>query len=179
MGVLLPCTIIGESMSVTPKTILKNLDLIISGFFLSITVLVVIVNVGLRYLFQGGLFWAEEVATTSFIWSVFVGSAAAYRYKMHIGIDMVSRIGPPIWRKLVAVFVDIMMFVINAYIVYLSVLFIGANELKRTPVLDIPAIYVNSALTVGFSLMAAYALFFFYRDVRKLFRSEEEGIGEV
>ncbi|MBC16843.1 MAG: C4-dicarboxylate ABC transporter permease [Desulfovibrio sp.] len=166
-------------MSVTPKTILKNLDLIISGFFLSITVLVVIVNVGLRYLFQGGLFWAEEVATTSFIWSVFVGSAAAYRYKMHIGIDMVSRIGPPIWRKLVAVFVDIMMFVINAYIVYLSVLYIRANELKRTPVLDIPAIYVNFALTVGFSLMAAYALFFLYRDVRKLFRSEEEGIGEV
>lgn len=168
-------------MSVTPKTILKNLDLIVSGFFLSITVLVVIVNVGLRYLFQGGLFWAEEVATTSFIWSVFVGSAAAYRYNMHIGIDLMSRIGPPIWRKFTAVLIDFMMFVINAYIVYLSVLFTMANKLKRTPVLDVPALYVNLALTVGFSLMSVYALVFLYQDTCKLFRKEEglEGVGEL
>lgn len=158
----------------TPKQILCNFDLILSGFFLCITVLVVIVNVALRYLFQGGIFWAEEVATTSFIWSVFVGSAAAYRYKMHIGIDLVSKLGPPAWRCFIAVLIDIMMLVINGYIVYLSIIFINANSLKRTPVLDIPALYVNSALTVGFSLMVLYALGFLYRDIRILFSSQKK-----
>lgn len=158
------------------KFIFKNFDLLLSGFFLCITVGVVIVNVGLRYLFQGGLFWAEEVATTAFIWSVFVGSAAAYRYKMHIGIDMISKVGPRIWRRFIAVVIDIMMFIINGYIVYLSVFYIQANKLKRTPVLDIPAIYVNLALTVGFSLMAVYALAFLYQDLGKLFgKQAEEG----
>ncbi|UZP66681.1 TRAP transporter small permease [Desulfovibrio mangrovi] len=160
-------------MSITPKTLFKNFDLIISGFFLCITVLVVIVNVLLRYLFQGGLFWAEEVATTAFIWSVFVGAAAAYRYKMHIGIDFVTKLGPRPWRALLAVIIDGLMVVINGYIVYLSTLFIQANQLKRTPVLDVPAIYVNTALTVGFALMTIYALSFLLRDIRKLFGAQE------
>jgi TRAP-type C4-dicarboxylate transport system permease small subunit len=156
-------------MTNTPKQLLSNLDLIFSGFFLCITVLVVIVNVALRYLSLGGIFWAEEVATTSFIWSIFIGSAAAYRYKMHIGIDFVTQFGPASFRNFVAVIIDLLMFVINGYIVYLSILFINSNKLKRTPVLDIPAFYVNLALTVGFSLMVVYALGFLYRDVRKCF----------
>ena len=161
-------------MSTTPKQFFSNFDLILSGFFLCITVLVVIVNVALRYLFHGGIFWAEEVATTSFIWSVFIGSAAAYRYKMHIGIDLVSKFGPETWRSLIAVVIDVMMLVINGYIVYLSILFTHENKLKRTPVLDIPALYVNLALTVGFSLMVLYALGYLYRDIRTLFSSQND-----
>lgn len=161
-------------MSITPKQILSNLDLIVSSFFLCITVLVVIVNVALRYLSLGGIFWAEEVATTSFIWSVFIGSAAAYRYKMHIGIDFISRFGPLPLRRGIAVVIDGLMLVINGYIVYLSIFFINANKLKRTPVLDIPAFYVNLALTVGFSLMVLYALNFLYRDLRTLFGGQSE-----
>ena len=159
-------------MPITPKQLFSNFDLILSGFFLCVTVLVVIINVALRYLSHGGIFWAEEVATTSFIWSVFVGSAAAYRYKMHIGIDLVSKFGPATWRSFIAVVIDMMMLVINGYIVYLSIFFINANRLKRTPVLDIPALYVNLALTVGFTLMVIYALGFLYRDLSKLFSSQ-------
>lgn len=155
-------------MSTTPKQVLCNFDLVLSGFFLCITVLVVIVNVALRYLFHGGLFWAEEVSTTCFIWSVFVGAAAAYRYKMHIGIDFITRLGPAPLRAFIAVVIDSLMLVINGYIVYLSFLFIQANSLKRTPVLDLPALYVNLALSVGFTLMTIYALFFLYQDLRKL-----------
>jgi len=162
-----------HAMSSTLKTLLRNFDLVLAGFFLCITVLVVIVNVALRYLFHGGLFWAEEVATSSFIWSVFVGTAAAYRYKMHIGIDIVTKIGPQAWRAFTTVVIDFLMLIINGYIVYLSIFFIQSNKLKRTPVLDIPALYVNLALTVGFSLMTIYALSFLYRDIRILFRTRE------
>ena len=158
-------------MTTNLKKLLGNLDIVMSGFFLCITVLVVIVNVALRYLFHGGLFWAEEVATTSFIWCVFIGAAAAYRYKMHIGIDFISKFGPRSWRMAIAVVIDFMMLVINGYIVYLSILFIQANKLKRTPVLDIPAFYVNLALTVGFTLLALYALVFLFRDLHKLIAS--------
>ena len=48
------------------------------------------------------------------------------------------------------------------------------NKLKRTPVLDIPAFYVNLALTVGFTLMTTYALFFLYRDFCKLIGMQEK-----
>ena len=163
-----------DALTTTSKTLIRNFDLVLAGFFLCITVLVVIVNVALRYLFHGGLFWAEEVATSSFIWSVFVGAAAAYRYKMHIGIDIVTKIGPQPWRAFIAVIIDSMMLIINGYIVYLSIFFIQSNKLKRTPVLDIPAFYVNLALTVGFALITVYALVFLYRDIRKLLSTQQD-----
>ncbi len=171
--------LLSGAMWTKSKELLGNLDIVVSGFFLCITVAVVIVNVGLRYLANGGLFWAEEVATTSFIWCVFIGAAAAYRYKMHIGIDFISKFGPRPWRASIAVVIDCLMLLINCYIVYLSIHFIQANKLKRTPVLDIPAYYVNLALTAGFSLLALYALIFLYRDIRKLLGAADVPQSEV
>lgn len=151
------------------KQLLRNFEIIVSGFFLCITVLVVIVNVAMRYLLNSGLFWAEEVATTCFIWSVFIGAAAAYKHKMHIGIELITRFGPVTLQRTLTVLIDSMMVTINGYIVYLSYLFIQSNTLKRTPVLDIPAIYVNSALSIGFTLITLHALRFLYRDLCLLF----------
>ncbi len=87
---------------------------------------------------------------------------------MHIGIDFITKIGPRSWRGFLAVIIDLLMLAINGYIVYLSIFFIFANKLKRTPVLDLPALYVNLALTTGFTLMTAYALFFLCRDIFRL-----------
>ena len=91
----------------------------------------------------------EEVATTCFIWSIFIGAAAAYKYKIHIGIDLITKLFPEKAREIVSIIINVLMFIINGYITYLSTLFIRANSLKRTPVLDVPAIYVNLAITVG------------------------------
>ncbi|MFV0422646.1 TRAP transporter small permease [Oleidesulfovibrio sp.] len=155
------------------QALIRDIDIYLSGAFLSLTVLVVIVNVILRYLFQGGLFWVEEVATTSFIWSVFLGSSAAYRYNMHIGIDLITKLFPRHIQQLVAIAVTLLMTVINGYVVYLSLLFIQANSLKRTPVLDVPAIYVNVAITVGFGLITFHTLRFLVRDVREFLASRQ------
>lgn len=151
------------------KKFLRDFEIVFSGFFLMITISVVILNVILRYLFQSGFFWVEEVATTSFIWSVFIGAAAAYKYKMHIGIDIITKLFPERVRELISIIINFLMIVINGYICYLSTLFIQANRLKRTPVLDIPALYVNMAITVGFGLMTIHALQFLIQEARLFF----------
>ena len=138
----------------------KNFEVILSACFLSITVGVVILNVILRYVFDGGLFWIEEVATTAFIWSVFIGSAAAYKLKMHIGIDLITKLFPEKIREIISSVINILMTVINGYVCYLSILMINANKLKRTPVLDVPAMYINLAITVGFGLMTIHSIQF-------------------
>ena len=153
------------------KNNLKNIEVILSGFFLSVTVIVVIINVILRYLFKGGLYWVEEVATTSFIWSVFIGAAAAYKYKMHIVIDLITALFPERIRELISIIINALMILINGYIFYLSTLFIRANSLKRTPVLDIPAMYVNLAISAGFGRMTLHAIQFLYSETRLFFGS--------
>src|SRR6056297_3728765 len=117
--------------------LLFNAEEIVSAAFLSVTVSVVIINVIRRYGFRSGLFWVEEVATTAFIWSIFVGAAAVYKRKMHIGIDLITRLFPESVRRIIVVVIDLMMITINSYVCYLSVLIIQSNRLKTTPVLNI------------------------------------------
>lgn len=156
------------------KLVMGNFEVALSAAFLSITVLVVIINVILRYLFRSGLFWVEEVATVSFIWSVFIGAAAAYRHKMHIGIDLITGLFPERVRELISIVINFLMVVINGYIVYLSILFIQANRLKRTPVLDVSAVYVNAAITVGFGLMTVHAIQFLFAEAKLFFGSRRK-----
>lgn len=157
------------------KSIPKDGEVILSACFLTITVAVVVLNVILRYLFQSGLFWVEEVATTCFIWSVFIGAAAAYRHKMHIGIDLITKLFPQKTRDIISIVISVLMVLINGYITYLSTLFIQQNRLKRTPVLDIPALYVNLAITVGFSLITIHAIAFVIRETKDLRNISTEG----
>lgn len=151
------------------KRILQDFEVMLSGLFLSVTVIVVIVNVILRFFFQGGLFWVEEVATTCFIWSVFIGASAAYKYKMHIGIDLITKLFPERGREFVSILINLLMVFINGYITYLSTVLIQANTLKRTPVLDIPSAYVNLAITVGFGLITIHSIQFLIVEARLFF----------
>ncbi|HCS37494.1 MAG TPA: TRAP transporter small permease [Sphaerochaeta sp.] len=152
----------------------KNLEVILSACFLSITVGVVILNVILRYVFDGGLFWIEEVATTAFLWSVFIGSAAAYKRKMHIGIDLITKLFPERVREVISSVINVLMAVINGYVCYLSILMINANKLKRTPVLDVPAMYINLAITVGFGLMTIHSIQFLITEGILLVRGRRD-----
>lgn len=153
-------------MNKTLKGILFNTEEIVSAAFLSVTVSVVIINVVMRYGFSSGIFWVEEIATTAFIWSVFVGAAAVYKRKMHIGIDLITQLFPESVRRIIVVAIDLMMITINGYVCYLSVLMMLSNRLKTTPVLNIPSMYVNMSITVGFGLIMLHAIYFFYQDVK-------------
>ena len=86
---------------ITLKTILTNLDAIITGLTLSICVVLVNANVIMRYFFNSPIHWAEEVVTSLFVWTVFIGSAYAYRKHSHLGVDILVNILPDKIRKVV------------------------------------------------------------------------------
>ena len=57
------------------KKVLKNLDAYIAGAMMIVTIVLVIVNVITRKLFNYIIVWSEEVATSCFVYSVFIGAA--------------------------------------------------------------------------------------------------------
>lgn len=144
----------------------KNIEEIISCFFIMITVVVVIMNVILRYGFNVGLYWAEEVATTSFVWSVFIGASACYKRNMHIGIDMIKELFPVKAQRIIDLIVHFLLLLINGYITYLSFIFIQQSAEKRTAVLGMPASYVSASLLIGFGLMGIHSLIFIINDLK-------------
>lgn len=146
------------------KFILKYFEELVSGIFLSITVLVVVLNVILRYIFNTGLIWVSEVSTACFVWAVFVGAAAAYKHKMHIGIDLFLKIFPDKFQLLINLIIDLFMIFISGYISYLSIIFIQNSYKKITPILGISSAYISFSLSVGFSLICFYSIKFFIKD---------------
>ena len=97
---------------------------------------------------------------------------------MHIGIDLITKLFPERAREMVSIIINFLMAVINGYICYLSVLLIQANKLKRTPVLDIPSIYVNLAITIGFGLMTIHSVQFLVRESRLFFGKSKTSVSQ-
>lgn len=145
---------------------IKNFEEIISGIFLSVTVLVVILNVILRYIFNYTLVFSSEIATSCFVWSVFVGSAGAYKHKMHIGIDIIVKLFPKKVEQTITLVTSFLMSAISGYIVYLSVIFIQESYTKLTPVLGLSSAYVSSSVFFGFLLIFCYSLKDFYMRIK-------------
>ncbi len=53
-------------------------------------VVLVSMQVMLRYIFGTGVFWAEEFVRYAYIWLIFFGSVIAIRQNAHIGLDLVT-----------------------------------------------------------------------------------------
>lgn len=150
------------------KSILASFEEVLAGAFLLVMVLIVIINVFLRYFSDLSIFWAEEVATICFVWGVFIGAAASYKHKMDIGIDFflnkISERLRPIFRLLATS----VLLLINGYIFAISIIFTGIAIDKPTAVLGVSSAVVNSALILAFGLISFHSLRFWWRDALAL-----------
>ncbi|MDR1709489.1 MAG: TRAP transporter small permease [Candidatus Accumulibacter sp.] len=71
---------------------------ILMAVFLTVMIVLVFMNVILRYVFSSGFAWSEEVARLCFIYLVYLGSIGAMRDNQHLIIDsLLTRI--PVWAQ--------------------------------------------------------------------------------
>ena len=156
------------------KKLFGNFEEIVAGFFLIITVSSVVLNVFGRSIGLGTISTSEEIATISFVWSVYIGAVACYKRKMHIGVDMLVQMFSKKGRNIFAIFLDIFLVVVNLVILYLCVIFIMNSQEKPTPVLGISSNYLNMALLISFFLITVHSVIFLFQDIKKLKKVGEE-----
>jgi TRAP-type C4-dicarboxylate transport system permease small subunit len=68
-------------------TALRRVELALGCVALSLIVVLIVVQVAMRYLLNRPIVWAEDVATFLFIWSVFLGAAVGLKDLRHIRIE--------------------------------------------------------------------------------------------
>ncbi len=147
------------------KNIFSNLEEIFASLFLIVTTVLVLLNVFLRYFLKTGIYWTEEVATGCFVWSIFLGSAAGYKRRMHVGVDfLVNKLQGKL-KKIIRICIDIVLLFINIYITYISVLYIQISYTKPTPVLGISTVFISASILVSFTLMSVYSIKFLINDI--------------
>ncbi len=147
------------------KFILQNLEDIVAAVFISVTTILVIINIILRYIFNSGLVWSEEVATGCFVWSVFIGAVAVFKHRGHVGVDLVVKRLPKAIRRGVTLLTDVILVVLNGYMAYLSVLYIQTSYTKMTPVMGVSSAYISSSVLIAFVLMTVYSVKFVIEDL--------------
>ena len=135
------------------------IDDLISCTFLSFTIIIVILNVGMRYFFNSPIKSAEEIATICFIWAVFVGGASCYRKKMHMGIDILTQSLPEKFK---------IVMLMNGTFFCLSLKFTIISRVKPTAVLGISSMYVNSSLIIGFGLIFVYSILEIFKNIKTI-----------
>jgi len=140
------------------RFIRENPEEFIASVLIVITTLLVLLNVFVRYFLNSGIYWSEEVATSCFVWSIFVGAAGAYRTGAMLGIDLLVNKIPAGPQKVVKIIVQFILLVINAYILYLSIIYIGKTKAIATSVLGVSSAWVSLSLVVGFGLTTLYTL---------------------
>ena len=155
--------------------ILRNLDAWFAGAMFAVTLSIVVINVFSRYFFSYMIPWGEEVATTCFVYTTFVGAAWCLRTRRHVGVDLLVEKLPGIPKKVLLVITDLIILATNAYITYLSVIYLLSSKVKTMPILKISSVWLNGALVAGFGLMALYSLAGLCRNLRPE-KNEEAGI---
>jgi TRAP-type transport system small permease protein len=134
---------------------------------LSIMSILVFGNVVMRYIFNTGITWSEEVARFLFVWLVFLGAIGALKDNQHLGVDLLVKKLSPGLRK-------IFFLISNGIVLYvLWLVFQGSwkitmlNTNAYSPALGIPMSYVFSA---GIVLAVGMALIIFNKLYQAFFR---------
>jgi len=176
------------------KRIFTNLDAVICGTTLTICVILVNLNVIFRYFLNNPIHWTDEVVTSLFIWTVFMGSAYAHRKHAHLGVDIVVNLIHGVPRKIIEFVMDILQILVLVLLTYISaqyvcnliwkrgivfqnvdgaLKYVGQIKYTLTDTLRIPKWYTGIAVPIGFGLSLIYAIYFFLRDRLHVIKPKE------
>lgn len=154
------------------KNFEKDFELYIGSFFLSITSIIVIINVFTRYFLNFTYHWAEEIAVGAFVWTIFLGFANAYRKNGLIGVEVLMAILPKKGRTVVEFFTSIIITVLSSIMFYFSYKYV-AGSTKITAALEVSYKYIYASIVIAFALITIYSIYFSIKSFKKIFLNED------
>ena len=139
-------------------TVQTGFALVVDRILETICVLLMLVAVSvsclqvvLRYGFNSGLPWPEEIATWMFCWAVFLGMAIATGRDAHISIDVLIRALPPRGQDLLGLFNRVVMAAASIMLVVHGWDY-ASRTISASPALQWPVKYFFLAVPVGGAL---------------------------
>lgn len=139
------------------KILAKVENTIIVGALLS-SVLALMVNIVLRYIFKSGLIWAEEYARFAIVWLTFIGASVVIREGEHLSVGIVMEL---LKNRKAKVFVEktgiLLALLFSVFlIVFGGQLTVESYKLGQvSPSLQLPMWTVYSAVPMG-GLLTSY-----------------------
>lgn len=119
-----------------------------------------------RYLLRYSVRGIDEIVVLCFTWTVFLGASACYKRNMHYGIDVLINALPVKGKRVLILFIHILLLILFCYLAYLSAdLALSVQGRRVTSYYNISYFWVDLPAAVGFSLMALSSLRFISKDL--------------
>ena len=130
------------------------------GIMFLIAVVINIVNVVGRYVFNSPIFWAEEVLVFMVIWMIFLMAGSVTYRGAHLNMDLVYSILPRAWKRAVNVAVAAALIVCPLFVAYQAAKIVALQYRTNgvTAGTEIPLVIPTSALVFGFCFIALAAI---------------------
>ena len=119
------------------KLLLKGMEWLLICIFGTMVILV-FGNVVLRYGFNYGIIFSEEVSRFLFVWMVFLGSVLMLRDNGHLGVHTVTKMLPPAGKKICKFVSDTMTLACCVLLTIGGWQIIGLNMTNIAPISEIP-----------------------------------------
>jgi TRAP-type C4-dicarboxylate transport system permease small subunit len=164
------------------KKIGTTIDHLFNGliaFALSVMAILVFGNVVLRYVFNSGITWSEEMARFLFIWLVLLGAIGALKDNAHLGVDMLIKRLPKRVKKVVYLVSNLIVLVVLYEVVDGSwkMTLLNADSLAPATNMPLSMIYGTGIIMgIGMAIIIVlnmYRALFNIVDIDDLTRTQE------
>jgi tripartite ATP-independent transporter DctM subunit len=155
----------GHSAGSPSRTWIGNVEALLGATVALVASAILVFEVALlfacvvaRYLFHSPLIWADELASTLFVWLSALGAVLAMRRNAHMRLTaFINRAGPQLRPKIeVMVLLVVAAFVL--ILLYPAIDYSLEEAIVRTPGLNISNSWRASAVAVGLALIACFTL---------------------
>lgn len=148
---------------------LEKIVSILASLAMAGIVLIVFINVIMRYVFNTGLTWSDEVSVNLFVWFIFLGGILAALYGLHLKVDVFTSKMPKVLQKICA-FISYIFVLISMLILFWG----GIGQVKITQnnissATGLPSSYI----TVSMVVFAGAVIILTIYDIIKLFRQND------
>ena len=120
--------------------------------------IVVLLQVGMRYLLSYPNPWSEEVSRFCFIWMSLLGASLAVERRAHFGFDQIMDGLAPRAKRSVEVFAGAVVLIFALLLIITGVVLIDLTMGERSSALNLPVALVYASVPVAGVLMVVHLL---------------------
>jgi len=139
---------------------LERIELWFATVLLGILILLVLLEVVSRYLFNRPFPWVLELSTVLITYAVFIGVPAMYKGRSLVIIEFVFNRLPGRIQQIVLFFWELIIGFFFIYLMVASYQFMGVQMRYRSPGLDVPVAYFTLPLLLCSISMLIFNLYF-------------------
>lgn len=147
----------------TMKWLNENFEAALGALLLAGIVILITIQVVMRYVFQNALSWSEELTLWTFIWFIWIGIAYAFKERKHVKVTFFQDLLPNKVKKVLEVIIDITIVIFLLVMTYQSYKLITLPYVisQKSVVLNLPIAIMYASAPVG-SLLSVFRIIQFY-----------------